>query len=86
MPSTMPCAFARADALDDAHALVPGDERQRRLDRPLAARGVDVGVAETGCLDADEHLLGAGLGYRDVLDLERSRVVVDDGGLHGRLL
>src|SRR6478735_5951597 len=58
-------------ALDDADALVAGDERQRRLDLPVAARGVDVRVTETGGLDADEHLLGPGFGRRDLLDLER---------------
>ena len=53
---------AGAEPLDDADALVAGDERRRGLHRPLAAGGVDVGVAEPGRLDADEHLLGAGLG------------------------
>jgi len=36
----------RAEVLDDADPLVAGDERRRRLDRPVAVGGVDVGVAE----------------------------------------
>ena len=50
------------ERLDDADALVPGHERQRRLDRPVAVRGVDVGVAQPGGLDADEDLPGPGVG------------------------
>ena len=67
----------------DADALVAGDERRRRLDRPLAAGGVDVGVAEPARLDPDEHLFGAGLGDRQILDLERLIEAADDGGFHG---
>ena len=62
----------------------PGMNGGVRLDRPLAAGGVDVGVAEAAGLDADEHLLGPGLGDRHVLDLERPVEAVDDGGLHVR--
>jgi len=47
---------------------------------------MDVRVTETGGLDADKHLLGAGLRRRDLLDLERARVVMDDGSLHAWLL
>ena len=72
-----------ADALDDADALVAGDERRRRLDRPLAAGGVDVGVAEPAGLDADEHLLRSRDRDREVLDLERTVEATDDGGFHG---
>ena len=53
---------AGADRLDDADALVAGDERRRRLDRPVAVGGVDVGVAQAARLDADQDLAGSGLG------------------------
>ena len=75
--------LAGTQALDHADALVAGDERRRRLDRPLAARGVDVGVAEPAGLDAHEHLAGAGLGDGQVLDLQRAIEGADDGGFHG---
>ena len=38
---------ALADRLHDPDTFVPGRERQLRLDRPVAVRRVDVGVAET---------------------------------------
>ena len=47
---------ARAELDDDADALVTGHERRRRLDRPVAVRGVDVGVAQAGGLDLDADL------------------------------
>jgi hypothetical protein len=53
---------AGADALDDADSFVAGNERRRRLDRPLAARGVDVGVAETRGLDATRSWSCPGVG------------------------
>jgi cytochrome bd ubiquinol oxidase subunit I len=37
--------LAGSERLDDPDALVAWDQRQRRLDRPVAVRGVDVGVA-----------------------------------------
>jgi hypothetical protein len=73
---------AGADALDDPDALVTGDEGRFGLDRPLAARGMDVCVAESAGLDADEHLLGARRGDRYVLKGEGLVEAVDDRGLH----
>ena len=59
---------AGSEGLDDAHALVPWHERDRRLHRPVAVGGVDVGVAQTGGLDAHEHLARAWRRDRSVLD------------------
>ncbi len=36
--------------MDDADSLVAGNERQARLDGPVAMRGMNIGVAEPGCL------------------------------------
>jgi hypothetical protein len=63
--------IARADAFDDADALVAGDERGRRLDRPFAAGGVDVRMAEAAGFDLDQHLVGAGLRHGAILDRKR---------------
>lgn len=60
-----------ADAGHDAHALVPRDERDRRGDRPVAVGGMDVGMAQAGCLHPDDDLAGSGHGYRPVLDDQR---------------
>jgi hypothetical protein len=62
---------------------VTRDQRQFRLDRPVAVRGVDVCVAEATGLDPDEHLTVARLRHGDVLDAQRLGEVIDDGGLHG---
>ena len=63
--------LTRAELDDDPDALVPGHERRRRLDRPVAVRRVDVGVAETRRLDPHPHLAGGELGRRDLLDAQR---------------
>jgi hypothetical protein len=75
-----------AQGLDDTDTFVAGDELVLGHDRPLAARGVDVGVAQTAGLDLHQHLTGAGLGDRDVADLERSSERGDDSCLHHSLL
>ena len=56
--------------LDDSDALVPRDEWRRGLDRPLAACGVNVGMAKAAGLDPDQDLLGARFWHRDILNLE----------------
>ena len=56
-----PVRHAGAELLDDADPLVAGDERRPAgLHRPVAVSGVDVGVAQTARLHADEDLPGAG--------------------------
>ena len=77
-------AVARTDALDDPDPLVAWDERRRRLDRPVALGGMDVGVAQPTGLDPDEDLLRARLGHGTVLDDERLVEAANDGGLHER--
>ena len=82
-PRLQPVHRAGAQSLDHPDAFVAGDERRRRLDRPLAARGVDVGMAEPARLHAHEHLAGARHGNGQVLDLQRAIERADDSGLHG---
>jgi len=74
---------AGSERLDDSDALVARDQWQRRLDRPVAVRCVDVGVAEAAGLDPDEHLAVARLGPGDVLDAERLGEVMNHGSFHG---
>ena len=47
---------AGADRDDVADALVAGDERRLRLDRPVALGGVQVGVADAARRDLDQDL------------------------------
>src|SRR5512132_1073805 len=68
---------------DDADALVPGYERRRRLDRPVAVRGVDVGVAQARRLYPHAHLPRLQRRRRDLLDRQRAVEVVDDRRLVG---
>ena len=75
-----------ADLLDDPDALVTGDERRGRLDRPVAVGGVDVGVAQACGLDLDQDLARAGYWLGHVLDAERFGEIVDDCCLHEDLL
>jgi hypothetical protein len=61
---------------------VTGGERGLRRDRPVAARGVDVGVADAAGHHADQHLPRARLGHRDVPDLQRGAQRRNHCGLH----
>jgi hypothetical protein len=72
--------------LDDADSLVTGDQEVLGLDRPLAARGVDVGVAQPAGLDAHQDLARARFGDREVTDLEGRAECGDDCSLHCSLL
>jgi hypothetical protein len=56
VPEPGPCGHAGAELLDPADPLMSGDERWRRLDRPVTAGGVDVGMAQAAVLDMDQHL------------------------------
>jgi hypothetical protein len=76
---------AGAERLDDPHPRVARNQRQRRLDRLVAVRRVDVGVAQTAGLDPDEHLAVTRLGPGDIVDGERLGEVINDGGFHGGL-
>ena len=73
---------ALTELRDDADPFVPGDERHLGLDRPLAAGGVDVGVAQAGCLDPDQDLAGARGGDGHVPNLQGCAQLGNDGCLH----
>jgi hypothetical protein len=75
-------ANARAELFHDADALVARDERWHGLHGPVAMSGVDVRMAQAGCLDPDEDLILARRGLRDLLDSERLVEGLDDRGLH----
>ena len=59
-----------SQTFDDPDALVPRNEWRRGLDRPLAACGVNIGMAKAAGLDPDQDLLVAGRWNRDILNLE----------------
>ena len=67
MPTRSPGATrdSRADALDGARALVAEDRRERHR-VPLVADD-EVGVADAGRRDADEHLVRAKLAQLELL-------------------
>lgn len=73
----MPIACEKADAL------VAGNERRCRLDRPIAVGRMDVGMANAARGDADQDLAGTNLGNGDFADFERCAERVDDSGHHG---
>jgi hypothetical protein len=56
------------------------NERRRRLDRPVAVGGVDVGVTEPRGLDPDDHLALTSNRRGNLLDDERPREILDDRG------
>lgn len=68
---------------DVADAFVTGNERQRRLHRPVALGGMQVGVADAGGFDLHQYLPGAGQRNLDFLDPQRRAVGVHDRGFHG---
>jgi hypothetical protein len=57
-----------------------GDERRRRLDRPVAVGGVDVGVAAPRGLDPDDDLALTSDRLGNLVDDERPRDILDDPG------
>ena len=61
---------AGADGVDDADDLMPRDQRVGPL-TPVAARGVDVRMADADELDADGHVVLAQLAARDGHRLQR---------------
>lgn len=66
--------------LDDTGALVSQDDGERTLG-VLAGEGVGIGVADTGVVDLDAHLVGLGGSDLDVLDGEVLAGLPGDGGL-----
>jgi hypothetical protein len=75
-------AYTGTERGDDAGALVSGDESRRRFHRPIAVRGVQVGVADAGGDDLHEHLAGAWRGYRDLFDRQRLAERMHDRRAH----
>ena len=74
---------AGAECGDGADALVARDEGRRGLDRPVAVRGVQVGVAHARGHDLDQDLARARLGHRHRLDRQRLLELVHHRRLHG---
>ena len=73
----------QAQGRDDvAHALVSGDERRLRLDRPIPFGRMQVGVADAGGGDLDENLAGSRCRHRRFLDDERFSKLPDHRSLH----
>ena len=68
------------DLLDDSRALVP--EHGRHRSRVNASRRVQIGVADTARSHADEELPLPRRIELELLDHERSAVLVEDGRLH----
>src|SRR5215207_6981292 len=68
------------DRLPDA--LVAGDERELRLDRPVAVGGVDVRVAQARGFYLDNNLSKPGLWLGHILDAQRLRKIVNHRGFH----
>src|SRR5262245_36087165 len=79
---TLPSVWISTDGRHDACAFVTGDERQRRLDRPIAVCGMQVGVAAAARKDLDEDLAGGRCRNRDLLDGEWLAKGADHGRLH----
>ena len=53
-----------------------------RLHRPVALRGVQVGVAHAARLDLDQDVAGARLRHLDLLDGQRLPELTHDSGFH----
>jgi len=74
----------RPDLAHDARAFVP--EHERRPDRPVAARRVEIALADAGGLDLDEHFARTGRVELGGFDRQRLSLLPQDGGvnIHGR--
>jgi len=77
---------ALAEGDDFTDALMSGDERRVRLDRPVSLDGVQVGVTDTAADELHEHLSVAGLGHGNFLDTQVLAELSDYCCLHGRHL
>ncbi|MPN14723.1 hypothetical protein SDC9_162050 [bioreactor metagenome] len=73
---------ARSHLGDIANAFMAGDERQRRLDRPVAIGGVQIGMANAGGFDLDQNPARRNLGNGHLLDDQRLAVGMNDGRFH----
>jgi hypothetical protein len=68
---------------DGAVALVAGDERRLRLDRPIAVRRMQIGVAHPGGLHFHQGFTVAGGGQFEIGNLQRGAEFGDHRGTHG---
>src|SRR5271169_3825484 len=64
-----------ADRGDDTRPLVTIDGRIRHLE--IAVAGVEIGMADTGCDDLDQHLLGARSIEIEGVEREDARLIFD---------
>jgi hypothetical protein len=74
---------AGAHGGDMTDAFVTRDERRLGLHRPIAVRGMQVGVADAARRDPDEDLAGAGVRHGNLLDNEGLPEFTDDCCFHG---
>ena len=84
---TNPVAFlddldARSDGDHRPDALVSGNERERGLQRPIAVRGVQIGVADAAGLGLDDDLTGARSRNFPLPDDQRLSELLDDRRSH----
>ena len=80
-------AFLQADDVraarrDDPDAFMAGDKRQRRLCRPIAVGGMQVGVTDAARNDLDQNLARPRGGNRNFLDAQRLAERVHHAGSH----
>src|ERR1700733_9483729 len=73
---------AGADRDHAADGLVARDKRQFRLQRPVAGRSVNVGVANAASLGLDQDLARAGRRNVPFLLYQGFTKVLDDGDVH----
>src|SRR5690606_26451935 len=78
-----PLGGAFADPLDDAHRLVPGDERVSRSAH-VTAVDLDVAAADAVRLHPEQAVVGADLGYRELAHLDLAWCRLDRGTGHLR--
>ncbi len=74
---------AFADGLDDAGALVAEQHGQRMAEARL--QHVQVGVADAGRLEPDDHLARPGLVDLELRELEPPELADDDAAIRRRL-
>jgi hypothetical protein len=64
-------------------ALMAGDERKCRFERPITTRGVKIRMAHTTSLCLEDDLTGSRRRDRHVFEDEWLSKVFDDGCMHG---
>ena len=74
--------YTRSDGSDRSDCLMAGNERQIRLNRPVAMRGVKIGVAHPARLRFDYDLTGAGRRNIPFSKHQRCSELLDNCGVH----